>query len=217
MIPTWAVFVIVLVIVVGYFLLTASGRQRRKERIAADFAKMPDFHANQVFTDVRGDTAIGIDDRGRRIAVARRHAQPRTTLYSFAHIASAELVQNGAVMASTSKAEQAKAGPAEEGQAKAGQAEGSLFGSTGRAAPGMPVIKPGPGPLTTLAVRVVLQDALDSDLVVRFYEGKAIEVESVAGDKAFGDARACLGALEIAIKRAGLPPGPAVIRATPRL
>ncbi len=206
MIPTWAVFAIVVVIVVGYFLLTASARQRRRESVAADFAKLPNFRANQVFIDIRGDSAIGIDDRGRRIAVARRHAQPRTKLLSFAHIVSAELVQNGVAIASTSRdghARSARAGP--------GEAETSLFGSTGRAAAGMPTVKAAPGPVTTLAVRVTFHDVADGELLVRFYEGKAIAVESVAGEKAFADARVCLGALDIAIRRAAAPPRPATM------
>jgi hypothetical protein len=206
MIPTWAVFAIVVVIVVGYFLLTASARQRRRESVAADFAKLPNFRANQVFIDIRGDSAIGIDDRGRRIAVSRRRAQPRTKLLSFAHIVSAELVQNGVAIASTSRD-----GHAQSGRAEPGEAETSLFGSTVRTVPGMPVVKAALGPLTTLAVRVVFQGAPDSDLLVRFYEGKAVAVESVAGERAFADARVCLGALDIAIKRAAAPPRPATV------
>lgn len=203
--PTWAVFVIVVVLVVGYYLLS-SRKQRRRASVAGDFAKIPNFHANQVYTDVRGEAAIGIDDRGRRIAVARRHTQPRTRIYSFAHIVSAELVQDGASIAETSRGGQAEATPAVDG----------LFGSTRTAAIGLAPIRPAPGPVTMVAVRVAFEGASDPGPLVRFYQGKAIDAESVAGEKAFAEARACLGALDIAIKRAGLPPRPAIIQASPR-
>jgi hypothetical protein len=212
MIPTWAVFVIVVVLVVGYYLLSTPARQRRRQSVAADFAKLPNFHANQTFTDMRGESAIGIDDRGRRIAAARRDARPRTKLYSFAHIVSAELLQNGVAIASITRLGQ---GP--ERRPDPVQPESSLFGSTGRVAPGMPAVKAAQGPLEKLAVRVVFQDAVDSGLLVRFYEGKAVALESVAGERAFADARACMGALDVAIKRAALPPRPATIQAAQRV
>jgi hypothetical protein len=202
--PTWAVFVIVVVLVVGYYLF-ASRKQRGRTRVAGDFAKIPNFHANQVYTDVRGEAAIGIDDRGRRIAVASRHMQPRTRVYSFAHVVSADIVQNDVSIAKTSR----------DGQAEAKPAEG-LFGSTRPAAVGLPPVKPAPGPVTMVGVRVTLEGVTDPGLLIRFYQGKPIDAESVAGDKAFGEARTCLGALDIAIKRAGLPPRPAVIQASPR-
>jgi len=198
--PTWAVFVIVVVLVVGYYLLS-SRKQRRRASVAGGFAKIPNFHANQVYTDVRGEAAIGIDDRGRRIAVARRHTQPRTRVYSFAHIVSAELVQNDASIAKTSRGGQAEATPAE-----------GLFGSTRPAAVGLPPIKPSPVPVTMVGVRVALEGASDPGPLIRFYQGEPIDAESVAGEKAFAEARACLGALDIAIKRAALP---ARGRATP--
>jgi hypothetical protein len=201
--PTWAVFVIVVVLVVGYYLF-ASRKQRRRDGVTGDFAKIPNFHANQVFTDVRGEAAIGIDDRGRRVAVASRHTQPRTRVYSFAHIVSAELVQNDVSIAKTSRGVPAEATPAE-----------GLFGSTRPAAVGLPPFKPSPVPVTMVGVRVTLEGAPDPSPLIRFYEGKPIDAESVAGEKAFGEARTCLGALDIAIKRAGLPPRPPVIRASP--
>jgi hypothetical protein len=208
--------VVVVVIVVGYFLLSGPGKQRRRQNVAADFAKMADFHANQVFTDVRGETAIGLDDRGRRIAVARRHAQPRTKLYSFAHIISAELVQNGTVIAVVAKGVSGQSAAAEGGRAgktpaDGGEAESSLFGSTGRGVLGIPVIAPAPGSMTMLGVRVTVRDASDAGVLIRFYEGKAIDAAGVAGEKAFADARVCLAALDVAIKRAGLPPRPAIV------
>ena len=205
MVPTWAVFVTVVVLVVGYYLLSSS-KQRRTSRIGSDFAKIPDFHANQIYTDVRGDAAIGIDDRGRRIAVARKHAKPRTRLYSFAHVVSAELVQNDAAIAKTSRVAQAEAIPAD-----------GLFGSTRPAAVGLAPIKPAPGPVTMVGVRVTLEGASDPGPLIRFHHGKAIDAASVAGEKAFGEARVCLGALDIAIKRAGLPPRPAIVQAAPRV
>ena len=215
MIPTWAVFVVVVVLVVGYFLLGGPGRQRRRQSVAADFEKMPDFHANQVFTDIRGEAAIGLDDRGRRIAVARRSAQPRTRLYSFAHILAAELVQNGAVTMVVDKGVSANGGALEGGPEKAapvdgGEAGGSLFGSTGRAIAVIPAFKPAAGPLTTLGVRVTLRDVPQAAVLVRFYDGKTTDVHSLAGEKAFSEARVCMEALGIAIKRAGLPPRPAI-------
>ena len=230
----WYAFVIVVIIVVAYFLLSATAKQRRRESVAADFAKMPDFHANQVFTDVKGETAIGIDDRGRRIAIARRHAQPRTKFYSFAHIVSAEVLQDGATVGAVRKsggaggvaaeraagpgpaAAEATPGPAPaepsagEAAPKAPAPAESLFGSTARTVAGTPVITPALGPLTRLEVRVVFEDPDDPGLLGRFYEGRAVEVQSVAGEKAFAGARTCLGALDVAVKRAGLPPRPAI-------
>ncbi len=203
--PTWAVFVIVVVLVVGYYLF-ASRKQRKRDSVAGDFEKIQDFHANQVYTDVRGEAAIAIDDRGRRIAIARRHGQPRTRVYSFAHIVSAEVVQNDEAIARVSRGGQAEAAPAADG----------LFGSTRPAALGLPPIKPAPVPVTMVAVRVTFEGASDPGPLVRFYQGKAIAAESVAGEKAFGEARTLLSALDIAIKRAGLPPRPAIIRASPR-
>jgi hypothetical protein len=75
----------------------------------------------------------------------------------------------------------------------------------------MPTVKATPGPLTTLAVRVVFHDSGVAEVLVRFYGGKAVAVESVAGEKAFADARVCLGALDIAIRRAAAPPRPATM------
>jgi hypothetical protein len=203
--PTWAVFVVVVVLVVGYYLF-ASRKQRRRDSVTGDFLKIADFHANQVYIDVRGEAAIAIDDRGRRIAVARRHGQPRTRVYSFAHIVLAELVQNDAPIGKVSRGGQAEAAPAAD----------DLFGSTRPAIVGLPPLKPAPVPVTMVAVRVTLEGASEPGPLVRFYQGKAIAAESVAGEKAFGEARTLLGALDIAIKRAGLPPRPAVIRTSPR-
>ncbi len=194
MIPTWAVFVIVVVLVVGYYLLSSS-KQRRRGSIAGDFAKIPNFHANQVYTDVRGEAAIGIDDRGRRIAVASRHTRPRTRVYSFAHIVSAVIVQDDASILETSRGARAEATPVD-----------GLFGSTKPVAVGLAPVKPAPGPLAMVGVRMAFEGASEPGPLIRFYQGKAIEVESVDGEKAFAEARACLSALDIAIRRAGLPP-----------
>ena len=76
-IPTWAVFVIVVVLVVGYFLLSNTAKQRRKESIAVDFGKMPDFHANQSSPTPEGRDGRRYRRPGRRIAVARKTGQPR--------------------------------------------------------------------------------------------------------------------------------------------
>ena len=204
--PTWAVFVIVVVIVVGYYLLTQSSRERRRGRASGDFAKIPNFYANQTYTDTRGDVAIGIDDRGRRIAVARRHGQPRTGVYSFAHIVSAEVVQNDKAIVAISRAGQ----PGADGRPKGSNAD-ALFGSTSRPGlTGLPIIKPVLGPLTMLGVRVVFQNGSGDQVLVRFYDGKAVSVDGVVGERAFAEAQVFLGSLDIAIKRAGAPPrGPA--------
>jgi hypothetical protein len=239
--PYWAVVVIVVVIVVGYFLLSQAGRERRRQAISADFGKLPDFHANQVYMDVRGATAIGLDDRGRRIAVARKHAQPRTRIYSFAHIVSAEILQNDRVIGKTAKkapvrvpgAEATEQPPAEAtepsphpaaGQPHSAQAapsrsqagapaegaRGSLFGSTARGLSGMPVIKPALGRVTMLGVRVTFEEPEDPGVLLRFYEGRPVNIDSVPAEKALGDARTCLNALDVAVKRAALPPRPAI-------
>jgi hypothetical protein len=207
--PTWAVFVIVVVIVVGYYLLTQSSRERRRGRAASDFAKLPNFFANQTYTDTRGEVAIGIDDRGRRIAVARKHGQPRTRVYSFAHIVSAEVVQNDTVIASISRG--AKPGA---GREPGGSSGDSLFGSTSRPGlTGLPIIKPVLRPLTRVGVRVVFQNGSGEEVLVRFYEGKAVNVDGVAGERAFAEAQVFLGSLDIAIKRAGAPPrGPTTLK-----
>jgi hypothetical protein len=230
MIPTWAVFVIVVVIVVTYFLLSNTAKQRRRESVGGDFAKIADFHANQVFTDAKGETALGIDDRGRRIAVARKRAQPRTRVYSFQHIVAAEVTQNGAVIARVARAPQvapaagglrgAVPGPPEGGDRLAldavltsgGPAGDSLFGSTGKGIVTAPLIRPRSGQLESLAVRVEFEGASDSGVLVRFYEGKPVATESVAAERALAGAQACLNALDIAIRRAALPPRPAIVR-----
>jgi hypothetical protein len=230
MIPTWAVFVIVVVIVVTYFLLSNTAKQRRRESVGGDFAKIADFHANQVFTDAKGETALGIDDRGRRIAVARKRAQQRTRVYSFQHIVVAEVTQNGAVVARVARAAQAAPGAgdqvgtvpqAPEGDGRpasdavlnrGGPVGDSLFGSTGRGIVTTPLIRPLSGRLESIAVRVEFEGASDSGVLVRFYEGKPIAAESVAAERAFAGAQTCLNALDVAIKRAALPPRPAIVR-----
>ena len=208
--PYWAVFVIVVVLVVGYYLLNQSAKERRKGRAAGDFAKIPSFYANQTYTDVNGEVAIGIDDRGRRIAVSRKRAQPRTRVYSFAHIVSAELMQNGSAIFAISRD-----GRPAVGGAQPGESPGSgLFGSTAR--PNfthLPVIKPVLGPLTTVGVRVVFHNGSGDDVLLRFYDGKAVNVDGVVGEKAFAEAQVFLGSLDIAMKRAGVPPqGPATLK-----
>jgi hypothetical protein len=199
MIPYWAVVIIIIVIVVGYFLLSASSKEKRREKVAADFSRVPGFHANQVFTDVGGEAAIGIDDRGRRIAVSRKGAQPRTQVYSFAHILSAVVLQDNRLVATVSKDGEVRDTPPD-----------SLFGSTGPAIVPTVAVKPALGNMSMLAVRLTIQGAPGSGVLIRFYQGKPVGPESVAGEKAFADARVCLGALDIAIKRAALPPRPAI-------
>jgi hypothetical protein len=98
--------------------------------------------------------------------------------------------------------------PPESGPGEA--AVGSLFGSTRRPVAGSPLLKPALGNMTMLAVRISIEDPMQPAVIVRFYEGKPIDPYGVAGEKAFADARVCLGALEVAIKRAGMPPRPAI-------
>jgi hypothetical protein len=236
-VPYWAVIIVILVLVVGYYLLSQQGRERRREKVGVDFAKTPGFYANQSYTDVQGESAIGIDDRGRRIAVARKHAQPRTRVYSFAHIVSAEVLQDDKVLAfigrdggagATAGARGAAdvgargrtdvadagggpaAGPAGEDSAKRFS---GLFGSTGDrpGVTGLPRFTPIMGQLSRVAVRVVFSNGDAEDpVLLRFYEGKPINADGVVGERAFGEARVLLGSLDVAIKRAGSPPkGPA--------
>jgi hypothetical protein len=209
--PTWAVFVIVVVIVVAYYLLAQSARERRKGRAAGDFAKLPNFYANQIYTDTQGDVAIGIDDRGRRIAVARKHGQSRTRVYSFAHVVSAEVVQNDEVIAKISRGAQ----PGAAARPKGPNGDG-LFGSTSRPGlTGLPIIKPVLGPLTMVGVRVLFQNGSGDEVLIRFYEGKAVNVDGVVGERAFAEAQVFLGSLDIAIKRAGAPPRGSAAPKTP--
>jgi hypothetical protein len=219
--PYWAVGIVVVVLVVVYYLLSQQGRERRREKVGVDFAKIPDFYANQTYTDVHGEAAVGIDDRGRRVAVARKHSQPRTRVYSFAHIMSAEVVQNDQVIASvtptTKDAPQAAGGDPTSSTAPitGGFPEGSLYGSTKQSVrdvfSGLPVLKPVLGQLTTAAVRVKFRNGKEIDeVLIRFYDGKAVNVDGVEGQRAMGEAQVLLGSLDMAIKRAGVPPkGPA--------
>jgi hypothetical protein len=226
--PYWAVAIIIAVLVVGYYLLTQQGRARRRERLGVDFAKVPNFYANQIYTSVNGDTAVGIDDRGRRIAVSRKHTQPRTRVYSFAHIVSAEVMQNGTVIAAITAGGQAsKVGLAPGnghpgGNGLPGSATGGLFGSTRpfsrRGMTGLPVIRPEMGLLTMVGVRVTFRDGGDGDTVLTcFYDGKAVNVDGVAGERAFAEAQVLLGSLDVAMKRAGTPPRGPVTPKTPVL
>jgi hypothetical protein len=205
--PYWAVFPIVVILVVGYYLLNQSARERRRDRAAGDFAKIQNFYANQTYTDVNGEVAVGIDDRGRRIAVSRKRAQPRTRVYSFAHIVSAEVLQNGNAIFTISRDERSGAGGAQPG----GPLGESLFGSTARPSlTGLPAIKPVLGLLTTVGVRLVFQNGSGDDVLVRFYDGKAVNVDGVVGERAFAEAQVFLGSVDIAMRRAGVPPrGPA--------
>jgi hypothetical protein len=209
--PKWSVFIIVLVLVVGYYLLTVQARQRRRERVGADFAKLPNFYANQTYTDVGGDVAIGIDDRGRRIAVARKHAQPRTRVYSFAHILSAEVVQDDKVIAAIARDDQKPTIRTPDVPADAADPLLGLFGSTrtpGRPGiTGLPQVQPTLGQLSKVAVRVRLQNgSTEDEALLRFYEGKTVNADGVVGERAFAEAKVLLGSLDIAMKRAGTPP-----------
>jgi hypothetical protein len=220
--PYWAVLIVVVVLVVGYYLLSQQGRERRREKVGVDFAKTPGFHANQSYTDVRGEAAIGIDDRGRRIAVARKHTEPRTRVYSFSHLISAEVLRDETVVGAIGRAAQV-AGTAgggvgvQTGGGNGGaRSEGSfseLFGSTaGRpGVTGLPRLAPVMGQTSQVALQVTFRNGEEEDVVLlRFYEGKPVNVDGVVGEKAFGEAKILLGSLDVAMKRAGSPPkGPA--------
>jgi hypothetical protein len=215
--PYWAVGIVVVVLVVAYYLLSQQGRERRREKVGVDFAKIPNFYANQTYTDVHGEVALGIDDRGRRVAIARKHAQPRTRVYSFAHLISAEVVQNDQVIASVT------AGPKDVPEGAGGDRApssapvtggflgGSLYGSTKQSVrdvfSGQPVLKPVLGQLTAAAMRVRFRNGAEIDeFLIRFYDGKAVNVDSVEGQRAMGEAQVLLGSLDVAIRRAGVPP-----------
>lgn len=231
--PYWAVIIIIVILVVGYFLLTQQARERRRERVSSDFSRIPGFYANQSYTDATGEAAIGIDDRGRRIAVARKHAQPRTQVYSFAHILSAEVLQNGEVIAAITPGpvsgprpgggSASSAGWASPAGAGTGTESGeSLFGSTGRAAgqgvTGLSVLDPVLGQVTTAALRIKFRngEAVDEALI-HFYQGKPVNADGVVGERAFAEAQVLLGSLDIAMKRAGVPARGPAVRKTPVL
>jgi hypothetical protein len=212
--PYWALLIIIVVLVVGYYLLSQQARQRRRDRVGVDFARTPGFYANQTFTDVGGETAIGIDDRGRRLAVARKRAEPRTRMYSFAHILSVEALQDVKVIVRIPGDP-----PAVEQSPAPGEGGDSLFGSTRPqdrpGLTGLPVVRPEMGQVSVVAVRVRLRngDATD-EVVVRFYDGKPVNVEGVVGEKAFAGAQVLMGSLDIAMKRAGSPPRGATLPST---
>jgi hypothetical protein len=215
--PYWAVGIVVVVLVVVYYLLSQQGRERRREKVGVDFAKIPNFYANQTYTDVRGEAAMGIDDRGRRIAIARKHAQPRTRVYSFAHLISAEVLQNDQVIASVTAGSKDAREPArgEKDPSTAPLTGGipveSLYGSTKQSVRdtfvGLPALKPVLGQLTTAGLRVKFRNGEEVDeVLIRFYDGKAVNVDGVEGQRAMAEAQVLLGSLDIAIKRAGVPP-----------
>jgi hypothetical protein len=198
-VPYWAVVIVIVVLVVVYYSSTSYARDRRRDRVGTSFAKIPGFHANQLFIDVHGETAVGVDDRGRRIGVSRKRGEPRVRTYSFAQLVSAELIENDQVMAKTSRG---------------GRPEGtllgdSLFGSTGRTR-GPAGVTPGvtraEGMLSLLGVRIVFDGPAGPGVFVRFYQGKPVAVTSLAADRAYGQARSLFGALEIALRRAAMPP-----------
>ncbi len=203
--PYWAVLVVIVVLVVGYYLLSQQARERRRSRVGEDFDSLPNFYANQTYTDCDGQASLGIDDRGRRIAVARKHFQPRTRIYSFQHILSAEIVQNDQVIGSLTPGE-----PAHRASDNGGNG-GGLFGSTGRvkrpAMTGLPQVQPVLGQLTMVGVRVSFRNGEEVDeVLICFYRGKPVNVDGVVGEKAFAEAQVLLGSLDIAMKRAGAPP-----------
>lgn len=223
--PYWAVALVVVVLVVVYYLLSQQGKERRREKIGVDFAKIPNFYANQIYTDVRGQAAMGLDDRGRRIAVARKGAQPRTRVYSFSHLMSAEMLQGDHVIASVeaggdrgqSVASRTAAADASSSADPDGEVmTGSLYGSTNRSVrdvfAGRPVVRPVLGQVTSVAVRVRFRNGDETDeVLIRFYQGKPVNANGVEGESALAEAQLLLGSLDIAIKRAGVPhKGPSI-------
>jgi len=195
--PYWAVIIVVVVLVVAYYSSTAYARQKRRDSVGGGFAKIQGFHANQVFIDSGGDAAVGIDDRGRRIGVSRKRGEPRVRTYAFNQLASAEIVRDDRVLAQTSR----------DSLTQAPIPGGSLFGST-RAPGGAPSIATMEGTLSLLGVRLVFDLPGPDTVLLRFYQGKPVDAHSLAADKAVGQARALFGALEVALKRASLPPRP---------
>ncbi len=202
--PYWAVIIIVVVLVVAYYSSTSYAREKRRDSIGGGFAKITGFHANQVFIDVRGDAAVGIDDRGRRIGVSRKHGEPRVRTYAFSQLASVEIVRDDQVMARASR----------DSLTETPVPGGSLFGST-RAPGGAPGVMVMQGTVVSLGVRLVFDDPGRDALLLRFYQGKPVAAQSLAVDKALGQARALFGALEVALKRASLPPRPGPTPAAP--
>ena len=54
--------------------------------------------------------------------------------------------------------------------------------------------------------RILEAIAVEDEALLRFYEGKAVNADGVAGERAFAEAKVLLGSLDIAMKRAGTPP-----------
>ncbi len=209
-IPTWAVFLIVLLLVLIYWYTTSRSRSRnrQRDRAAAEFAKLSGFYANQVFVDVRGEVAVGIDDRGRRIAVSRRRAQPRLRVYSFAQLLEAEVLQDGTSIARVAASADLRAADLARDSGE-GPESGptSLFGATALRPTVSSQVVPRPVPLSTLAVRISFADPETPPVVLYFLQGRAVDVGSVAADRAFEQARTCLAALRTAMLR-GAAHGP---------
>ncbi|GEM_PF-3874518 len=209
-IPTWAVFLIVLLLVLIYWYTTSRSRSknRQRDRAAAEFARLSGFYANQVFVDVRGEVAVGVDDRGRRIAVSRPKAQPRLRIYSFAQLLQAEVLQDGTAIARVAASPDLR--PADLASDPGEHPEAgptSLYGATAlRPAVSSQVI-PRPVPLSTLAVRISFDDPEVPPVVLYFLQGRAVDVGSVAADRALEQARTCLSALRTAMLR-GAAHGP---------
>lgn len=197
--PTWSVFVIIVVIVIAYYASTSYAKERRRDRVGDWFAKIPDFHANQVFVDARGESAVGIDDRGRRLAVARRRQEPRSRVYSFAQVIAVVLEQNGAVIERLPRR-----GAAAPEAAAAAHDITSLFGSTAPEGRTTSERTPVPGSLSSLAARISLDDPAAPELLLRFHAGRAVDQGSVAADKAVGQARVFMNAFDLLLKRAAL-------------
>jgi hypothetical protein len=192
--PVWTVFVIIVVLVVAYYASTSYAKEKRRESVGTGFEKIPGFHPNQVFLDAHGDSAIGIDDRGRRLAVVRKRTQPRNRVYSFAQVRSVELVDNGRTVATL---------PAGD-ESPSAHAQAPLFGSTAWKRPVPVDIPSDPTPLSLLGVKVAFDDPASPGLFLRFYAGKPVDRRSLAADKALGQARACLSAFDLVLKKAAL-------------
>jgi hypothetical protein len=204
--PTWTVFIIIVVIVVAYYASTSYAKERRRDSVGDWFAKIPNFHANQVFIDVRGESAIGIDDRQRKLAVARRRQEPRSRVYSFAQVRSVALEENGVAIDQLPRRLRP---PVEPSTVPADIA--SLYGSTAPEGALTFETTPTPGALSLLGARIVLDDPVAPELILRFYAGRPVDKGSLAADKAFGQARACMAAFDLVMKkaslaRAGFPP-----------
>ena len=188
--PAWVWFVFVAI--VGCYVYGAYRKETRRDSIAGRLTTILGFYPDQVFVDERDLAALAINAKSQRIGlVHERDNQLVTRVYSFREVVSAELMENEASVSKTSRG----------GQAGGGLAGGLLLGPLGAAVGGLSAKKTPVTHLTMLAVRVVFEDMADPSALVRFYQGPPIEVGTREADEALARARACLDALNVAIRK----------------